>query len=142
METVHKFLLFYLFSLMNSTPIIPASISLTCAMSSRQLKMYFLASLDLIFVSPSCSSGVCKKLLTLMYKYILYQQILFATYLFKKIYSYDDYSLQILFFQLLEAFDFFSLVAKLIQISRAWAKSICIITEEIIPRTKWVFSWT
>lgn len=40
-------------------------------------------------------------------------------YLFKKIYSYDDYSLQILFFQLLEAFDFFSLVAKLIQISRA-----------------------
>lgn len=62
METVHKFLLFYLFFLMNATPIIPASISLTCAMSSRQLKMYFLASLDLIFVSPSCSSGVCKKI--------------------------------------------------------------------------------
>lgn len=31
----------------------------TCAMSSRQLKMYFRASLDLIPVSPSWSSGVC-----------------------------------------------------------------------------------
>lgn len=32
---------------------------LTCAMSSRQLKMYLRASLDLIAVSPSWSSGVC-----------------------------------------------------------------------------------
>ena len=34
---------------------------LTCPMSSRQLKMYFLASLDLILVSASCSSGDWKK---------------------------------------------------------------------------------
>lgn len=31
----------------------------TWAMSSKQLKMYFRASLDLIPVSPSWSSGVC-----------------------------------------------------------------------------------
>ena len=31
---------------------------LTCAMSSKQLKMYFLASFDLIPVSASWSSGV------------------------------------------------------------------------------------
>jgi hypothetical protein len=30
----------------------------TCPMSSKQLKMYFLASFDLIPVSASCSSGV------------------------------------------------------------------------------------
>ena len=34
---------------------------LTCPMSSRQLKMYFLASFDLILVSASCSSGDWKK---------------------------------------------------------------------------------
>lgn len=33
----------------------------TCAMSSRQLKMYLRASLDLIPVSPSWSSGVCRE---------------------------------------------------------------------------------
>lgn len=31
----------------------------TCAISSKQLKMYLRASLDLIPVSPSWSSGVC-----------------------------------------------------------------------------------
>lgn len=31
---------------------------LTCAMSSKQLKMYFRASFDFIPVSNSCSSGV------------------------------------------------------------------------------------
>ncbi len=32
----------------------------TWAISSRQLKIYLRASLDLMFVSDSCSSGVCK----------------------------------------------------------------------------------
>ena len=32
---------------------------LTCVMSSKQLKMYLRASLDLMLVSASCSSGVC-----------------------------------------------------------------------------------
>ena len=35
--------------------------ALTCPMSSRQLKMYFLASFDLILVSASCSSGDWKR---------------------------------------------------------------------------------
>lgn len=30
-------------------------------MSSRQLKMYFRASLDLMPISPSCSAGVCRR---------------------------------------------------------------------------------
>lgn len=91
MKTVHKFLLFYLFSLMNATPIIPASISLTCAMSSRQLKMYFLASLDLIFVSPSCSSGVCKKIVNFDVQIYSILTNLVCFIFVKKIYSYDDY---------------------------------------------------
>lgn len=35
--------------------------ALTCAISSKQLKIYFLASFDLIPVSASWSSGVCSK---------------------------------------------------------------------------------
>lgn len=34
---------------------------LTCIISSRQLKMYFLASFDLMPISASCSAGVCGK---------------------------------------------------------------------------------
>lgn len=34
---------------------------LTCIISSRQLKMYFLASFDLMPISASCSAGVCRR---------------------------------------------------------------------------------
>lgn len=46
---------------------------LTCAMSSRQLKMYFLASLDFSPVSFSCSSVVWRRNTSIKGKNLKYE---------------------------------------------------------------------